>query len=46
MWQVKALDIKHIYSVSLFAKYLIAAEYHEQKSSKLGSIKRSILDSA
>ncbi len=30
--EVKHLDIKHIYFVSLFAKHLIAAEYHEQKS--------------
>ncbi len=30
--EVKHLDIKHIYSASLFAKHLIAAEYHEQKS--------------
>ncbi len=28
--KVKHLDIKHIYSVALFAKHLIAAEYHEQ----------------
>ncbi len=29
---VKHLDIKHIYSVSHFEKYLTATEYHEQKS--------------
>ncbi len=27
--KVNHLDIKHIYFVSLFAKHLIAAEYHE-----------------
>ncbi len=29
--KVKHLDIKHIYSVSVFAKHLIAAEFHEHK---------------
>ncbi len=28
----KHLDIKHIYSVSLYAKHVIADEYREQKS--------------
>ncbi len=35
MWlknEVKYLYIKSIYCVSLFAKHLIAAEYHEYKS--------------
>ncbi len=34
MWlkKGKRLDIKHIYSVSLFTKHLFAAEYYEQKS--------------
>ncbi len=38
--KIKHLDMKCICSVSLFAKHLIAAEYHEQKSA--GHIKTGL----